>query len=67
MSLTELKQAVHELSPHELAELAAFIREEDANAWNAQIDEDFSEGGRLRGVMEEVRNDLRCGQVRDLP
>ena len=62
-----MKQAVHELSPHDLAELASFIREEDANTWDEQIDEDFSAGGRLRGLIDEVRNDLRSGQVGDLP
>ncbi|MCX6972071.1 MAG: hypothetical protein NTV93_18245 [Verrucomicrobia bacterium] len=67
MSLAELKQAVHELSTHDLAELASFIREEDAKAWDDQIDEDFSEGGRLRGMIAEIRDDLRCGQVGDLP
>ena len=67
MSLAELKQAVHELSTHDLAELASFIREEDEKAWDDQIDKDFSEGGRLRGMVDEVRADLRCGQVGDLP
>jgi hypothetical protein len=67
MSLAELKQAVHELSTNDLAELASFIREEDAKAWDDQIDEDFAEGGRLRGLIAEVREDLRCGQVGDLP
>jgi hypothetical protein len=67
MSLAELKQAVHELSRLELAELAAFIRQEDEKVWDAQIDEDFAEGGKLRGVIDEVRRDLRSGQVGELP
>jgi len=67
MSLAELKQAVHELSPRDLAELSSFIREEDAKAWDDQIDEDFAEGGRLRGLIDEVRDDVRRGQVGDLP
>jgi len=67
MSLAELKQAVHELSTHDLAELASFIREEDEKAWDDQIDKDFADGGRLGGLIDEVRNDLRSGQVGDLP
>ena len=67
MSLAELKLAVHELSAHDLAELASFIRKEDAKAWDDQIDEDFAEGGRLRGMLDEVRDDLRRGKVGDLP
>jgi len=67
MSLAEIKTAVDQLSPKELAELAAFIRERDNAAWNREIDEDFSETGRLHRVMEEVRNDIRAGRLEDLP
>jgi hypothetical protein len=67
MSLAELKDAVTELSPAELAELAAFIREQDHAAWDSQIDADFSEGGRLREVLDEVRSDMRAGRLDELP
>jgi len=67
VSLAELKQAVHKLSPTDLAELAAFIREENDRAWDSQIDEDFSPCRKLHGLLGEVRNDLRAGHVMDLP
>ncbi len=67
MSLTEIKTAVDQLSPKELAELAAFIRERDNAAWDREIDEDFSETGRLHRVMEEVRDDARAGRLEELP
>lgn len=67
MSLTEIKNAVDTLSADELAELAAFIRERDSAAWDRQIDADFAEGGRLSGVAEEVRADIRAGRLQDLP
>jgi len=67
MSLTELKQAVQELPPNDLAELVAFIRDEDNRIWDAQIDQDFAGTGRLANVIAEVRNDLHAGQVGDLP
>ena len=67
MSLAEIKSAVDALSPEELAELAAFIRERDNAAWDRQIDADFVEGGRLREVTDEVRADARAGNLRDLP
>jgi hypothetical protein len=35
---------VRELSPKELAELAAFIAEQDNAAWDKQIDEDSASG-----------------------
>jgi len=67
MSLTEIKTAVDGLSPAELAELASFIRERGNAAWDRQIDADFSEGGRLRAVLEEVRADIQAGRLEELP
>lgn len=67
MSLAEIKMAVDALSPEELAELAAFIRERDQAAWDRQIDADFAEGGRLHSVAEDVRADIRAGRLQDLP
>ena len=55
------------LSPEELAELAAFVRERENRAWDRQIDADFSKGGRLASVAEEVRADIRAGRLQDLP
>ena len=67
MSLAEIKTAVDQLSPKELAELAAFIRERENAAWDRQIDEDFAEDGRLRRVLEEVRENIRAGRLEELP
>lgn len=67
MSLVEIKSAVDELSPTELAELASFIRDRDNAVWDRQIDTDFADDGRLRSMLEEVRADLRVGRLEDLP
>jgi hypothetical protein len=67
MSLAEIKTAVDQLSPKELAEHAAVIRERDNTAWDREIDDDFSETGRLRGVLDEVRGDARAGRTEELP
>jgi len=67
MSLAELKEAVAALSPADLAELASFIRQRENSEWDRQIDADFAEGGRLRPVLEEVRENLRAGRLEDLP
>jgi anti-sigma factor RsiW len=61
MSVAEIKQAVQSLSPAELAELSAYIADCDAQAWELQIDADFSEDGRLRSVLDAVRADMRAG------
>ena len=67
MSLSEIKDAVDALSPDELAELASFIRQRENAAWDRQIDADFDEGGRLRPLLDEVREDIRAGRLDDLP
>ena len=67
MSLAEIKDAVKTLSPSELAELASFIRQREDLEWDRQIDTDFAEGGRLRPVLEEVRENLRASRLKDLP
>ncbi len=67
MSLTEIKTAVDELSPAELAELASFIRERENAAWDRQIDADFSGNGRLHTVLDEVRADIQHGRLEEMP
>lgn len=67
MSLAEIKTAVDALSPEELAELPAFVRERDQAAGDRQIDADFAEGGRLHSVVEEVDADIRAGRLQDMP
>ena len=67
MSLAEIKDAVDALSPGELAELASFVRQRENAAWDRQIDADFAEGGRLRPLLDEVREDIREGRLEDLP
>ena len=67
MSLTEIKDAVDDLSPKELAKLAAYIARRDKRAWDRQIDADFGENGRLRPVLEEVRKNVRAGELEELP
>lgn len=67
MSVAEIKQAVKALSSEELAEVSAFIAQCEADAWDKQIDADFSKGGRLRSVLDEVKQDLRAGRLDELP
>lgn len=67
VSLAEIKSAVDELSPEEFTELIEFMRKRDEAAWDRQIDDDFSDDGRLRRVLDEVREDLHAGRVQELP
>ena len=47
--------------------IVSFIRQRENSEWDRQIDADFAEGGRLRPVLEEVRENLRAGRLEDLP
>ena len=67
MSLADIKDAVETLSPGELAELASFVRERENATWDRQIDADFADDGRLRPILDEVREDIRAGRLQDLP
>ena len=67
MSVGEIKEAVGKLTPAELAEVSAFIAQKEAKDWDAKIDADFSPGGRLASVLEEVKADYKAGRTRDLP
>ena len=67
MSLAEIKSAVTELPPPDLAELAAFIREQDNLAWHREIEADFSPGGRHHGVLAEVDAQIDAGDFKPLP
>jgi len=67
VSLADIKDAVETLSPGELAELASFVRERENATWDRQIDADFADDGRLRPIVDEVREDIRVGRLQDLP
>jgi hypothetical protein len=66
MSLAEIKRAVRQLSPRELAELAAFISEQDNAAWDAQMEQDAA-SGRLDFLFQEAEHERAAGKLRDWP
>jgi hypothetical protein len=66
MSLAEIKNAVRELSPKELAELAKFIAEQDNEAWDEQMERD-SASGKLDFLFDEAERERAGGQLRDWP
>jgi hypothetical protein len=66
MSLTEIKDAVRELSPKELAELAAFISRQGHAAWDKQMEEDAA-SGKLDFLFEEAERERASGRLRDWP
>jgi hypothetical protein len=57
---------VRQLPPRELAELAAFISEEDNAAWDTQIEHDAGTG-KLDFLFEEAERERADGKLRDWP
>jgi hypothetical protein len=66
MSLTEIKSAVRQLPPKELAELAAFVSEQDNAAWDKQMEQDAA-SGKLDVLFEEAERERAAGKLRDWP
>jgi len=62
----EIKRAVDQLSPAELAELVAYVRELDSAAWDEQIDRDAA-NGKLDFLFEEADAARATGTMRDWP
>ena len=66
MSLAEIKNAVRELSPKELAELGAFISKQDNAPWDKQMEKDAA-SGTLDFLFDEAERKRAAGQLRDWP
>ena len=66
MSLAEIKSAVRELSPKELAELTAFISEQDNAIWSEQIEQDAA-SGKLDFLFQEADHERQAGKLRSWP
>jgi hypothetical protein len=67
MSLAEIEAAGKELTPQELAKLAAFIAREDKLGWDAQIEEDFSPSGKHAAMLERIDAEIDVGKFTPLP
>lgn len=64
-TITELEQAVRQLSRTELAAFRAWFDQFDAEAWDRQFEQDAREG-RLDALANEAVDDLRSGRCTDL-
>lgn len=61
MTLEAIKQAITELPQQEKTSLAAWLNEQDAKAWDKQIEEDFSEGGAGMTLLEKWDAEIEAG------
>ena len=67
MSLAEIEKAVDELSPKELTKLAAYIARRDRLAWDQEIEDDFSQGGKHEKALERIDAEIESGNFTPLP
>ena len=63
--MAEIKSAVDRLSPKEFAELIAFIRERDEDAWDKQFEEDVA-AGKLDQLAKKADEDFEAGRCTPL-
>jgi hypothetical protein len=66
MTLAEIKDRINELSDTERAELAAWLLSVDREAWDRQIEADFSPGGAGMKLLEEVDSAIQKGDFEPL-
>jgi hypothetical protein len=67
VSLTEIEEAVKGLNREKLAKLAAYIAKQDKLAWDEQLEEDFSPGGKHASALEKIDAEIDPGNFRPLP
>jgi hypothetical protein len=67
VSLTEIEEAVKELSREELAKLAAFIARQDKLVWDKELEQDFSPGGKHAAALEKIDAEISAGNFRPMP
>lgn len=62
MTLEAIKQAITELPEQEQTSLVAWLSEQDAVAWDKQIEADFSEGGAGLALLETWDAEIKAGE-----
>jgi hypothetical protein len=66
MTLEALKQAIAELPAEEKAALATWLNEQEMDAWDRQMQNDVSPGGRGIRLVEKVKADIRAGKFKPM-
>jgi hypothetical protein len=66
MTLEAIKEAIEQLPPDQQTVLARWLGERDWNAWDDQIESDFSAGGRGAPVLADLEREIAEGQSRPM-
>jgi hypothetical protein len=65
MSITEIEQAIAELSPEELARFREWFEDFDAQIWDEQFEND-AKSGKLNKVADKSISEYRSGKSKEL-
>lgn len=65
MSITEIEQAITELSAEELARFREWFEEFDARVWDMQIEND-AKAGKLDKIADKGVEEYRAGKAKEL-
>ncbi|MFN2455418.1 MAG: hypothetical protein ABR577_14475 [Pyrinomonadaceae bacterium] len=65
MDIKEIESAIARLPPSELAELAKWFEEFQAQAWDEQLERD-AKTGRLDALLKEAEDDFEQGRCEPL-
>ena len=65
MTISEIEQAIRELSPKELSRLRTWFEEFDAQVWDEQIERD-ARAGKLDKIAEQALQEYRAGKTKEL-
>ena len=65
MDIKEIESAITQLPPSELAELAKWFEEFQAQAWDERLEQDFK-AGRLDSLLKEAEQDFEQGRCEPL-
>jgi hypothetical protein len=66
MTVDEIKAAIEQLSEPERKELADWIEQVEEAAWDAEMEQDFSPGGRGHDLAGRIDRDIDKGKFSPL-
>lgn len=66
MTITEIEQAITQLSPQDYSRLREWFEEFDAQIWDKQIERD-AKSGKLDKVAEKALHEYRTGKAQEQP
>jgi hypothetical protein len=66
MTVEAIKEAIAQLSDADRRQLADWFEELEAQAWDEQIERDFSRGGRGVPLLAELEREINEGKTRPI-